>query len=389
MTETVKLRYVAKKRGNLFWQPTAGMRALGFLALALGPDNADARARAAKLYAEWLTAKGAAPKTTDYPAGTLGEFYDRITGKFTRQPVLWWKTMSVRGREDYTRAWKHIDAWSPGDKLPALSRMVLTRITTEHCETFYEHMAGARSPSERYRTIKSLKRLLSDAYVRLKLGADAPTRNLNNPQAKGRSAFWLGAEIEIMAARAWLEGYHGLAVSIRIAWDTMFSPVDIWTATRAQLKSDATGPYLHRERAKTQAEAFGALTAPTEALLAAYLEETKVEVGRFIRQRNGEPYRSKDTFGDDFRTVRELCFPGDKRQFLDIRRSANVEADCAGADKSVMGELLANGISDSRFLDETYTPATVAKAREVHALRLEGRKKLAGEATRIRSKSPA
>jgi hypothetical protein len=66
---------------------------------------------------------------------------------------------------------------------------------------------------------------------------------------------------------------------------------------------------------------------------------------------------------------------------MDIRRSANVEADAAGADKKTMGELLANGLADSKFLDETYTPPTVTKAREVAAQRLEGRRKLASEVT--------
>jgi hypothetical protein len=78
-------------------------------------------------------------------------------------------------------------------------------------------------------------------------------------------------------------------------------------------------------------------------------------------------------------------FPGDTRQLLDIRRSANVEADAAGADKATMGELLANGLADNRFLEETYTPPTVAKAREVAAQRVAGRAKLAGEVTRLRA----
>lgn len=102
-----------------------------------------------------------------------------------------------------------------------------------------------------------------------------------------------------------------------------------------------------------------------------------------IRQRNGNAYRSKDTFGDDFRAVRNIAFPGDKRQFLDIRRSGNVEADAAGADKATMGELLANNLASSKFLEDTYTPPTVAKARQIAAQRVEGRHRLAGEVNRL------
>jgi hypothetical protein len=109
--------------------------------------------------------------------------------------------------------------------------------------------------------------------------------------------------------------------------------------------------------------------------------------GRIIRQRNGHAYRSKDTFGDDFRAVRKLAFPGDTRQFQDLRRSGNVEADLANADKATMAAVLANTIDTSKFLDETYTPPTVAKAREVAQQRLIGRQKLAAEMMRLRSDS--
>ena len=61
-------------------------------------------------------------------------------------------------------------------------------------------------------------------------------------------------------------------------------------------------------------------------------------------------------------------------------------ADAAGADKRTMGELLANGLADNKFLDQTYTPPTVAKAREVAAQRIQGRTKLAAEVMRQRSK---
>ena len=81
--------------------------------------------------------------------------------------------------------------------------------------------------------------------------------------------------------------------------------------------------------------------------------------------------------------MRKVAFPGDTRQFQDLRRSGNVEADAAGADKAAMAAVLANTIDKSKFLDETYTPPTVAKAREVAAQRLKGRKRLAAEIARV------
>lgn len=379
----VQLRYTVERRGKLFWQPTKDMKARGFQAMPLGPISDDSIAEARRLAAEWDKVRKQPEKVTVYPPGTLGAYYERVTGRYTRKPALWWTKLSPRGREDYHRAWPRID--------PVFGRQVVGKVTTEACERFYKAMDDELSPSERYRTIKALKRLLQDAHVRLQVPHESPAANLHNPQAKGRSAIWLGHEIELLSAGAVELGYHGMAVAIRIAWDTLFSPVDVWTLQRGEVKHDRQGWYAHRDRTKTDKEAFGSLSDTTAMLLAMHVAGqpvTLLDSAPVIRQRNGKGYRSKDTFGDDFRAVRAHVFPDDDRKFMDIRRSGNVEADAAGADKETMGQLLANGLADNRFLDETYTPPTVTKAREVAKQRLEGRRLLADEAQRVsRSKS--
>jgi hypothetical protein len=385
----VRLRYTVKKRGKLFWQPTPEMRAMGFEPKALGPDGPEAHAEALKLAQAWDQARQDRGKVTDYPPGTFGAYWDRLRGS-KQKPSAWWAKKAKRTREDYERAWAHIDAWRPDKTKPTLSRTVIAQITTELCESFYAHLETSTSPRERWRVIKALKVLLADAVVRLRLPYASPAAKLVNPQPAGRSAIWLGAEIPMLAAKAKSLGYEGMSLAIRLAWESMFSPVDVWTLRPRELKRDASGWYLHRERTKTGKEAFAALSDDLAADLLAYIaaqDRAEADETPIIRQRNGDAYRSKDTFGDDFRTVRQATFPGDARQFMDIRRSANVEADASGADKKTMGELLANGLGESRFLDETYTPPTVAKAREVAAQRVQGRSKLAAEVTRLRSKS--
>lgn len=380
---TVKLRYTVRKRGKLFWQPTPAMRRMGFHPKALGEDGPEAQAEALKLYQAWLTAKGERKKVTSYPPGTFGAFFDRY------KRTTSWAKKSPRTWDDYTRAWRYIDAWRPDAYRPTLSRTVITQISSELVEAFADHMVTTASPSERYRTVKCLKALMSDAVVRLRLGYASPADTIVNSQPKGRSAIWLGAEVEKLAATAHALGYDGMGHAIRIAWDTLFSPVDVWTITKGQLKQDADGAYIERARTKTSKEAFGALSEPTAAALQAYIDAQPAALlssSPIIRQRNGNAYRSKDTFGDDFRAVRAVAFPGDKRQFLDIRRSGNVEADASGADKETMGELLANGLADNRFLEETYTPPTVTKAREVQKMRAVGRAALAGEIDRVSRK---
>jgi hypothetical protein len=385
----VKLRYTVKRRGKLFWQPTPEMKELGFEPMPLGSDGPEAHAKAAKLAAAWDKAKEERGKVTSYPPGTFGAYWDRMRGKKDK-PSEWWRKKGKRTREDYERAWAYIDTWRPEQGRPTFSRTVISQITTELCESFFAYMEAEHSPRERWRAIKSLKVLLADAVVRLRLGYESPAKKLTNPQPAGRSAIWLGAEIELHARKAWEMEFKGLSLGIRLAWETMFSPVDIWTLTKRQMKRDAHGWYIHRERTKTDKEAFAALSDGLAADLLAYMKAQPFEYTDdtpILRQRNGNAYRSKDTFGDDFRTVRKAINPDETRMLLDIRRSANVEADAAGADKKTMGELLANGLADNKFLDETYTPPTVAKAREVAKQRVEGRTRLAAEVTRTRSKS--
>lgn len=381
---TVRLPYTVRKRGKLFWQPTPSMRALGFEPKALGDDGPEAQAEALKFYAAWQKAKADQGKVTDYPAGTFGAYFDRF-----RRTTAWAKK-SQRTREDYLRAWKHIDTWRPAPGKPTFSRTIITDIRPELCEQFADDLERTVSANERHRTVKWLKVLLADAMVRLRLTYKSPAAVLKNPQPKGRSAIWLGAEIEDLAACAAIAGFEGMSLGIRLAWETMFSPVDIWTLRPRELAQDGQGWFLRHVRGKTGKEAYAALSAALAADLAEYLarqDRGEADETPILRQRNGEAYRSKDTFGDDFRAVRAIAFPGDERQFLDIRRSANVEADAAGADKKTMGELLANGLADNRFLEETYTPPTVAKARDVAAQRLLGREKLAGEIVRLRPAS--
>lgn len=374
-----RLRYTVKKRGKLFWQPTAEMRALGFEAKPLGDDTEAARAEAKRLVASWDKAKAEQGKVTSYPAGTFGAYFDRFKRTTT------WAKKGLRTRDDYERAWKHIDTWRPAQDRPTLARTIITGITTELCEEFGDHLDGSVSPNERHRTVKWLKVLLADAATRLRFGYASPAANLKNPQPAGRSAIWLGAEIDLLARKAADLGFAGMSLGIRLAWETMFSPVDIWTLRPRDVRRDGEGAFVERERTKTGRAAYAALSTGLAADLAAYLTaqgRKEADETPILRQRNGDAYRSKDTFGDDFRAVRKAAFPGDTRQFLDIRRSANVEADAAGADKKTMGELLANGLADSRFLEETYTPPTVSKARDVAAQRVQGRAKLAGEVMR-------
>ncbi len=172
--------------------------------------------------------------------------------------------MEPRTREGYHRAWAHIDAFTPPGRSLTLSRIGIDRITAEDCEAFFEWMEATTSPNERHMAVKHLKILLDDAMVRLRYAMPSPAAKLKNPQPAGRSAIWLGAEIEMLAAGALELGYHGIALGIRIAWDTMMSPVDVRTLTPQLVLKDAkaTLKALNVELATAEEERTEPLSLP-------------------------------------------------------------------------------------------------------------------------------
>jgi hypothetical protein len=71
-------------------------------------------------------------------------------------------------------------------------------------------------------------------------------------------------------------------------------------------------------RAKTGRAAIGTISQRTERLVGAYFSSLATERhpdAVLFRNRSGGSYRD-DTLGDDFASVRELAFPGDKRRLM-------------------------------------------------------------------------
>jgi hypothetical protein len=94
-----------------------------------------------------------------------------------------------------------------------------------------------------------------------------------------------------------------------------------------------------------------------------------------FRNRSGAPY-TKDTLGDDFRTVRNALYgKDDGRQLQDMRRSGAGEAIQGGSRAEQLSGKMANTLSASNRLFKTYVPVDVATVREVDSSREAARRK--------------
>lgn len=367
MVEKIGHYVVIKGRG--YWSPTKAMKQAGFRLISCGPDGPESRDRARqaeKAYQRWR--ERGDEKPNPFPAGSLGSFWHRF------HETELWKRKASSTRAEYEYVWdKYIAA--------AFAKSRLDQISPVDCEKFHLDLEQGYGSHERFKAMKILRALFS-AAVKYRVLTHSPATTLPNTMPKGRSAFWYEPEISQLVSDAWENDFHGMALGISIAWDTMLSPADVRTLRSDELIESPSGAFVSITRKKTKRATLAPVSPETLDLKIRYLGVVGVEIAPhepLLRMRGGIPYRTKDSFAKDFRRVRAVSFPDDDRKFLDIRRSGNVEAFVGGAERDTMGKALSNRLGDNDFLFDTYTPPTLAAARQIFEARQVGRAKLTKE----------
>lgn len=381
--------YVIKRNGRAYWQPQKALQRLGFNCIPLGPDGPAAWEKARRLNLEADQARAGEQQANGrsvYPAHTLGDWFD------TYQRTDAWKVKEGKSQEDYHRVWPVIDEIEVDGHRLVMKK--LTRISTADSEGFHRQMhakvaLGECTDSHRYRVLKVWRSLLN-AAASYHLIAKAPIGKVPNPQPQGRSGIFLASEIAALQQGADANGRHALALGIGIAYDAMLSPVDVRELTLSKIKGHGAERWIETKRRKSKKPQKHALSAETCARLDAYLvlaDAAGVVLepdGPLLLQPDGwRPY-VKDRWERHFRWTREEVMPGDTRVMLDIRRTANVEADLGGMSRDDRAELMANNLNKSAFLENTYTPSTITKSRQSLAKRREGRELLEAEAAQFK-----
>jgi hypothetical protein len=383
--EHYDLRYVRKQRGSLYWKPRPkDCEAYHFKPCnSLGRDGPEAwrkgdawnkrldRARRGESEPE-------APQRKEYRDGTLGSFFNR----FRRTPK--WETMSARTHEDYWRAWDVIE--------PRYGDVLINRITAIESERFHlsihpVHNKNRLDPArltwaKAWRVLKGWRGLLN-AMEDYGVVTRAPIGRISNPAPKGRTQRWTHDEVVLLIDGAWAMGCKGMSCALAVTWDTLFSPGDARLVSAAEWKRDAEGAYIETDRLKTGKAVLAPISDATAKRVARYLGErdaTPTQTAPLFKSRTGRDWKDHKEFGKEFRLVREHVFPGDARQFLDLRRSGNTEAWVGGEDRENLAKALGNRLDKNDRLWETYTPPTLAAAREVQAARTIGRARLKANA---------
>jgi hypothetical protein len=359
------------------------MKAFGFQIIRCGPDGPDAWRIAETWNAKWQAVRnGDAPPPIDlsklkrdeaeaarrYPPGCIGAGFQA----YIRTPE--WSSRALSARiKVWWPAWYRIrDMW--GDVNP--NTITFDQMSRWRAALEKQHGRGVTHKTLRvWRTFWKIMEGMRVAVV-----AD-PSRGIRNRGPNPRYQRWSEGEAVRLVKGAWRNGFRGLACIIAVAWDSQFAPVDIRTL-RARHRAVVDGRLIFDRQAegrvKTGRAAIGTLSPRTERLVRIYLDSFKVELlpdAILFRNRSNNPYRD-DTLGDDFRTVRELVFPGDQRRLMDIRRSGVVEAVAGDAGPLGLAAKLANSIQRSNDLHRTYAPVNLEAVRNTDDARLKGRRKM-------------
>lgn len=368
----MRVRYYSVIKGRGYWQPTAAMRALGFRPTPCGPDGPAAWAKAEELNRAWdaraseAQASEPVPELERWPAGSIGEAFD-----IYRSTVEWSKK-APRTREDWERAWRYIGS--------TFGRVSPASVTMPAISIWRQSIEDDISLREAHRALK-IWRALWRVMVALKYAAgDDPSLAVRNTEPKGRKETWTEGEAVRLVKRALRMGYYGLGAALACMWDGAVAPIDARRLTLAQRRKDGQGTWFELGRAKTGRDAVLTLSKRSERLLDWYLEKhfgaaDPLPTMAIFRTRRGAAYL-KNSFSEDFRDVRAVEFPGDTRKMLDFRRSGSSEAVAGGVEGTVLSAKLANSLSESKKLEQTYVPVQVEIVRRADAARLEGRRAL-------------
>lgn len=196
-------------------------------------------------------------------------------------------------------------------------------ITFEQMSWWRSALEDQKGLDTAHKTIK-VWRALWPVMKAMKIArGEDPSLAIVNNAPRPRHERWSEGEAVRLVKCAWRGGYKGLACIIAVAWDSTFSPVDVRTLRRRQMKQWHREVFFDRTiegRQKTGRAAIGTVCKRTQALVTLYLADRKIELhdeAFLFCTKSGNHYR-EDMLAHDFAKVRALVFPGDRRRLADM-----------------------------------------------------------------------
>lgn len=371
-------RYYRVRKGRAYWEPGR----FGTLynmpkSQPLGPDGADAKALALK-WNERLDAERRQKAREVVMPASVGMLWVQF------RKTESWRLMTPATRAMYERAWPHIS-----DRFRDKPLLSLSAADSEsfHVELHPAH-PNSRDPQGKKKlswfmahlVLKHWRLLITAGVEYGVLKPPAPIGRVSNPAPPSRTQVWTDEEIRVLIETAEADQEWGMALAIQIGWETMMSTVDVRLLTLNGWKRPKHGEdegTIETVRRKSKKIVRITSTPELDRAITAYLARVaaagiKLDPDEPMLRRNANfiPFRDRHSFKDVFAHVRGKAFPGDLRQFGDMRRSGATEARLGGADDKDLGATMANRLAQDETLQSTYI---VTSSKKVQDARRAGR----------------
>lgn len=375
--------YVVKRHGRAFWQPTKRMREHGFASIPCGVDGPEAWKKAQAAYERWLRhlrgemgelPRAPAEAAEVYPRGSVGEAWQR----YTRTKEWSGKALSTRNK-----------VWWPAWRLrikPMWADVDPNTVTLEMLSDWRAELEAKHGRDPAHKTLKVWRSFWKVMRAMDYVAKDDPSLAVRNLAPRPRRDRWTEGEVVRLIKAAIRQKWLSLACIVASIWDTSFQPGDVRTLrARHMVREGIARLWFDRTaegRGKTGAAAVGTVSARTDHLIRAYLGDVaRIPESHLFANRFGRPYRD-DALADDFAVIREVVFPGDRRQMRDMRRSGAVEAIAGGGSAENLASKLANSVNESGRLWRTYVPVDGAAVAATDEARKRGRTIMRANKTR-------
>jgi integrase len=331
--------YVRRKPSGFYWEPSRRVRALGFVAEALGTDAIEAvrkardlnRKVAVALKTEGAESAAAVPGTLAWAAAE----YQKSEG---------WERLADSTRRGYRQGIERLELWA-GDK-------PVERITRKAVKAWYREMA-TRAPAFAAATVRVLRVVLH--FAKDEGHEIASLDKLRLHTAGGDGEPWEGYEVSAYVDEATRQGRASMALALMLGVGLGQREGDILRLPRAAHdRIDGTISLKQRKTGRV-------IKVPVLPELLREID-TAPKLGTIfvISERTGKPY-GVDHFRHTHRKICRAAGIPDKRKFMHLRHTAATRLGEAGCSDDLIRAV--TGHKDRGTVGRYVTPNdTMARA---------------------------
>ncbi len=312
----LRIKRVRMISGAYYWQPTPAVKALGFVAEALGKDAVKAAARAQTLNRQVDAARREPSGRPPALPGSIAELIELYQGepRWTEPAPV---GLAARTKKDYQQSFDLILAKAP--------HVIVTEVTRKDLKGTYRELRKAYGLTVANRHMKAWQVLMAFAFDE-GVRPDNPALRLRLTRPKIRDVRWMPEHVDLFVKTARLRNRPSLGLTIWIAYEIAQRPADV----RLIRWSRWDGATFLVRQAKTGKLVRVAVAAALAAELNAIRPIDGGDGFIILTEATGVPY-GESYLAHEIAKVRTAAALPAELQLRDLRRTALTEIGEGGA----------------------------------------------------------